>query len=152
MKRTILIGMILIVASAKAQLCECEKEFLYIQNVVEHNFAGYSDRMKAISKEAYIRKTNELLKLTHDKFASDNCVLIISQYLDIFKSHHLGFSSKFDPTITDTDFVNHRPIFELDDEKIKNLMHSKSWEGVYISTYDSSTKIALIKDPTPLHD
>lgn len=145
-------GMLLLTVSIKAQTCACEKEFLHIKNVVEHNFAGFPDRIKALSKEVYKKKTDELLQLTRNKFASDNCPLILSQYLDIFKSHHLGFSLQLDFSKTDTAFVNHRPIFNITEEKMAELKKSRSWEGIYYFVHDSSIKIAVIKDPTPLHD
>lgn len=152
MKSIMVMGMLLITVTMKAQTCACEKEFLHIKNIVEHNFAGFPDRIKALSKAVYHKRTDELLLLTRDKFASDNCPLIINRYLDIFKSNHLGFSLDLDYSKTDTDFVNHRPIFNITEEKMAELKKSRSWEGIYYFIHDSSTKIAVIKDPTPLHD
>jgi hypothetical protein len=152
MKGILIVGMLLIIVNAKAQTCDCEKEFLFIRRTVEQNFSGFNDKIKAIKKESYDKQVDELLKLNHNKFASDNCLLIINKYLDIFKSHHLGFYSIADPYKTDTDFVNHRPIFKITDKEIEKLKNSKSWEGIYYSTYDSSYKIAVIKNPSPLHD
>jgi hypothetical protein len=152
MKNVLFIAILLISVNTNAQTCACEKEFLYIKNIVEQNFAGFPDRIKALSKNAYKKKTDELLSLTHNKFASDNCLLVISRYLDLFKSNHLGFSSNFDVYKIDTGFVNERPLFELKDEQLVKLKQSRSWEGIYFFTHDSSYKIAVIKDPTPLHD
>ena len=152
MKHIMVMGMLFIAVSIKAQTCPCEKEFLHIKNIVENNFAGFPDRIKALSKATYQKKADELLQLTRNKFAYDNCPLIISRYLDIFKSNHLGFSLDLDYSKTDTDFVNHRPIFTITEEKIAALKQSTSWEGIYYFIHDSSMKIAVIKDPTPLHD
>lgn len=152
MKYIMVMGMLLIAIGTKAQTCTCEKEFLHIKNMVEHNFAGFPDRIKALSKAVYQKKTDDLLKLTRDKFAYDNCPLILSQYLDLFKSNHLGFSLNLDFSKTDTDFVNRRPIFHITEEKIAELKKSRSWEGIYYFIHDSSIKIAVIKDRTPLHD
>ena len=116
------------------------------------HFAGFNDRVKTITRKNYDKQVGDLLKLTHNRFASDNCLLIINNYLDIFKSHHLGVYSSSDPFKTDTDFVNHRPLFSITEKEIERLNQSKTWEGVYYSTYDSSYKIAVVKDPTPLHD
>ena len=92
------------------------------------------------------------MKLTRNKFSSDNCILIISQYLRMFKSFHLGYYSNLDRYKTDTDFVNQRPLFDITDKDIARLKKSRSWEGIYYFARDSSIKIAVIKDPTPLHD
>lgn len=152
MKNVLIVVTLIMVITGKAQICGCEKEFLYIKNTVEQNFSGFPDKIKTLTKEVYVRKVDELLKLTSNPFASDNCPLIISKYLDIFKSHHLGFSPNFDPYQTDTNFVNHRPLMNLTDEQIANFKKSRSWEGIYIFAHDSSTKIAVVKDPTALHD
>lgn len=138
--------------NTKAQSCNCENEFLNITNIVEKNFAGFSDRINTISKTAYKNKVNQLLKLTSNKFSSDNCLLIISQYLKIFKSNHLGFYANFDITKLDTNFINQRPRFKISDGDFDKLKTSKSWEGIYYFIHDSSYKIAVVKDPTPLHD
>jgi hypothetical protein len=152
MKSILIVGMLLIIVNAKAQTCDCEKEFLYIKTTVEQNFSGFNDKIKSITKETYDKQVEELLSLTHNKFASDNCLLLINKYLDIFKSHHLGFYFTSDPYKTDTDFVNHRPLFKITDKEIERLKNSRTWEGIYYSTFDSSYKIAVVKDPTPLHD
>ncbi|AXY74698.1 hypothetical protein D3H65_12205 [Paraflavitalea soli] len=152
MKYMMVMALLCLAASVKSQTCACEKEFLHVKNIVEHNFAGYADRVKALSKAGYEKKVHQLLQLTRNKFSSDNCPLIIYQYLKIFKSHHLGFAPNYDPAKTDTDFVNHRPVYNITDEEIARLKQSRSWEGIYYFTYDSSTKIAVIKDPTDIHD
>ena len=152
MKSILIVGMLFILINGKAQRCDCEKEFLYIRKTIEQNFSGFPDKVKAITKKKYDKQVDKLLKLTHNKFASDNCLLIIEKYLAIFKSHHLGFYFTSDPFKTDTDFVNHRPLFQITDKEIERLNKSKTWEGIYYSIFDSSYKIAVVKDPTPLHD
>lgn len=152
MKNILVIGMLSIIITGKAQTCDCEKEFLNIKKTIEQNFSGFSDRVKIIGKETYGKQVNELYKLTHDKFASDNCILIINKYLGIFKSHHLGFSINFDPLKIDTNYANYRPLFPITDYQIDRLKTSKTWEGIYNFTHDTSYKIAVVKDPTPLHD
>jgi len=152
MKSILLLGMLLIFLNGNAQTCDCQKEFLYIRNTIEQNFSGFSDRVKSIGKRTYDKQVDELLKLTQNRFSSDNCLLIINKYLALFKSHHLGFLSSADPFQTDTSFVRHRPLFQLSDNEIQRLEKSTTWEGIYYTMYDSSYKIAVIKDPTPLHD
>lgn len=152
MKHALTIAALLIVMSGKTQTCDCEKEFTNIRTTIEKNFSGFADNLKLLTEKAYRKKVEELTKLTHNRFGSDNCILIIEKYLDLFKSHHLGFSFASDPYKTDTAFVNQRPRFNFTDEQMARLKASKSWEGIYIFIHDSSTKVAVIKDPTPLHD
>jgi hypothetical protein len=152
MKPLVLLTIFTLSLTASSQTCTCEKEFLHIKNTIEQNFAGYPDRVKAISKEVYDKEVGKLLQLTRNKFASDNCLLIIDQYLGLFKSNHLGFSARMDFSKIDTAFVNSRPRYEITDKKLEQLKRSRSWEGIYIFVHDSSYKVAVIKDPTPLHD
>lgn len=152
MKSILVVIILLTFTNSKAQTCKCENEFLFIKNTVEKNFSGFDDRIKTITREAYNKKVDTLLKLTHNKFASDDCPIIIDKYLDIFKSHHLGIFGTSDPYKTDTAYANHRPIFNITNAEIQRIKNSKSWEGIYYSTYDSSYKIAVVKDPSPMHD
>jgi hypothetical protein len=152
MKYILSCAIVVLSVHVKAQTCECEKEFLNIRNIIEKNFAGFPDRIKSLSKAAYKKKADQLLELTHNKFASDNCPLIIYQYLQIFRSHHLGFAPTFDVYKIDTSFVNQRPRFEINEDRLAKLRQSKTWEGIYYFTHDSSYKVAVIKDPTLLHD
>ena len=152
MKPLLLFTISLLPYFANAQTCACEKEFLNIKNVIEKNYAGFPDRIKSLSNASYKTKTDQLLKLSRNRFSSDNCILIISEYLDLFKSHHIGFYPNFDAQKIDTDFVNHRPIYTLKDEKLNALKQSTGWEGIYYFVHDSSYKIAVIRDPSPLHD
>ncbi|MBO9564989.1 MAG: hypothetical protein J7621_19590 [Niastella sp.] len=152
MKHIMVMALLCLTVNAKAQTCNCEKEFLHIRNIVEHNFAGYPDKVKELTPAVYQKKAGELLKLTRAKFAGDNCPMIIYQYLDLFKSNHLGFSLNLDYAKVDTGYVNHRPVFEISDKELTRLKRSTSWEGIYYFVHDSSMKIAVIKDPTALHD
>ncbi len=152
MKSILAAAALLTAIHVKAQTCDCEKEFLYIKHTIEQNFSGFADKIKTITRASYDKNVDDLLKLTHNKFASDNCLLIINRYLSIFKSHHLGFYGSSDPYKTDTDFVNHRPVFTVTDKEMQRSKNTASWEGIYNFTYDSSTKIVVVKDPTPLHD
>jgi hypothetical protein len=152
MKYCLFFALLALSVNGKAQSCDCEKEFLYVRNTVERNFAGYPDRLKTLSKREYKKKVDELAKLTNNRFSSDNCVLIISQYFDLFKSHHLGFSPNFGGNSVDTSFVNLRPRFDIDEEELVKLRQSKSFEGIYYFVHDSSYKIAVVKDSTALHD
>jgi hypothetical protein len=152
MKYILITAMLFVTLPVRSQSCSCEKEFLYIKNIVENGFSGFSDNVAKLTEAGYKKKVDELFKLTHNKFASDNCILIISQYLNLFKSYHLGYWSNFDRIKIDTPFVNQRPLFNITDKDMARLKKSRSWEGIYYFMRDSSIKIAVIKDPTALHD
>ncbi|AEV98033.1 hypothetical protein A4D02_14660 [Niastella koreensis] len=151
MKYLLITAMLLGALNLGAQTCSCEKEFLYVKNIVENGFAGFPDYIKKNTEAGYKKKVDQLLKLTHYKFSYDNCPLIIGQYLDLFKSYHLSYWPGFTGWEMDTAFIIQRPLFEVSDRDINRLKKSRSWEGIY-NVFDSTMKIAVIKDPTPLHD
>ncbi len=151
-KSLLIIIFLFLFFQGKTQICNCEKEFLFVKKTIEQNFSGFDDRIKRISKEVYNRETDSLLQLTRNEIASDNCPVIIDRFIDLFKSHHLGLYGTSDPAKTDTDFANSRPVFPISDKDIQRIKRSTSWEGIYYSVYDSSYKIAVLKDPSPMHD
>jgi peptidase S41-like protein len=156
MRRKIILMLLFLTACivSDAQICDCQKEFISLKNFFENNYAGFKDKLDTISKAVYKKKTKKLLRLSKGKYLQDNCILIIRQYLDLFNDRHVGFYMTADPYKIDTAFVNQRKLFELKDEKISALQKSKKegWEGIYYFTHDSSYKIAVVKDNTPLHD
>lgn len=151
MKYLLITAMLLVTLNLRAQTCSCEKEFLYVKSIIESSFSGFPDNVKKFTEAGYKEKIDQFIQSTHNKFSSDNCPLIIALYLDLFKSNHLWYWQNFDGAIIDTAYVNQRPLFEVSDREIARLKKSRSWEGIY-NIFDSTMKIAVIKDPTFYHD
>src|SRR5687767_4853902 len=126
--------------TAYTQTCDCEKEFLYIQNIIEKNYAGFGDKLITLSKELYLKRTNELRQLTRGKFNTIDCIYIIRYYLDQFKDSHIQFGLTQDTAIRNR-FPMRHATFSLYKIKIQALQKSTGWEGIYYSRYDSSFKI-----------
>ena len=137
---------------SSAQDCNCSNEFLFIKNFIEQNYAGYSDKLTDATKPAYTNMSNQLLQLTKQRLSKQKCLLIILQYLDWFKDHHIQVSPIFDATKTDSSYIKNGELFRITPSKLEQLRHSKSIEGIYYFGFDSSYKIAVIKDKTPLRD
>ncbi|HNU87249.1 MAG TPA: S41 family peptidase [Ferruginibacter sp.] len=142
--------LLLLCSNAQAQTCDCEKEFLHIKQFMEHNYAGFGDKLKFIGKKEYDKKAGELQQFS--KTAKENCLLIISRYLDIFKDNHIQVSSAFDATKYDSLYISNRPLVNIPAEKIEALRRSTTHEGIYNFNFDSVYTIAVYKDKTPLHD
>lgn len=141
--------LLFIINNANAQTCDCEKEFLHIKQFMEHNYAGFTDKLKLLTKSGYDKKANEFYKLS--KSGGDNCVLIISQYLDMFKDDHIQVSATFS-TAFDSAYISRRKQIDLPAGKTEALRTSTTHEGIYNFNFDSAYTIAVYKDKTPLHD
>jgi hypothetical protein len=132
------------------QACDCEKEFLYIKQFIEDNYAGFLDKQAQMTPEKYNKTARRFQALT--KGAGEKCLLVISQYLDIFQDQHIQIGSRFDATKIDTGYINRRPLVTVSEKKLAELSGSKGKEGIYVFRHDSSYRIAVLKDPTALHD
>lgn len=150
MRYLALILLIFRFSNAHAQTCDCEKELLHTKQFIEHNYAGFGDKLKFIGKKEYEKKAGELLKLS--KTAKENCLLIVSQYLDIFKDNHIQVGSAFDAARYDSAYISNRPLVNIPAEKIETLRRSTTHEGIYNFNFDSTYTIAVYKDKTALHD
>lgn len=135
---------------ASGQQCDCEKEFLYVKGFIEQNYAGFKDKQAQMTKARYSEITQKFGALS--KETTENCLLVIAQYLDSFKDQHIQVGSRFDATKIDSNYISQRPVFKLSDEKLAALSRSTGKEGIYVFRHDSSYKIAVVKDSTALHD
>ena len=150
MRSATLILLLFLFGNASAQTCSCEKEFLHVKQFMEHNYAGFRDKLKRIGKKDYKQKAGELQQLS--KTAKENCLLIISQYLGIFKDNHIQVSAAFDFTRSDSAYISSRQPVGISEEKIEALRRSTTTEGIYNFNFDSAYTIAVYEDKTPLHD
>ena len=151
MKLFVLFLSLAISLNSYSQKCDCEKEFLYIQNIIEQNYAGFVDKINILTKESYLKRTKELQQITKRKFNTTDCIYIIKNYLDQFKEKHIQFSLTQD-TIKRNSFPFQLATYPLSEKKIRLLQKSTGFEGIYYFRYDSSFKIAVVKDKSPVHD
>jgi len=136
--------------SGYSQDCNCEKEFLYVKGFIEQNYAGFKDKQAQITKTAYDEMSRKFQSLS--KSATENCLLLIAQYLDSFKDQHIQIGSRFDATKLDSNDISKRPLFKVSNQKLAALSRATGKEGIYVFRHDSSYKIAVIKDSTAVHD
>lgn len=150
MRFTLLLSFIVLFTQSFAQNCPCEKEFLHIKGFIEQNYAGFKDKHAQMTETRYKQITDRLLQLSRN--AKDDCLLLISSYLDIFKDDHVQIGSDFDATKMDSNYINNRLRIDLSDKKLALLRSSKTVEGIYNLNFDSSYKIAVLKDKSETHD
>lgn len=135
-----------------AQTCNCETEFLHIKNFMEQNYAGFKDKEAQMTKAGYQKLVNEYVSYSKAPHSGEQCLLIITQFLDHFKDNHVYVRSNFGSAI-DSAFIKQRQLINISDEKYRRLLRSTTKEGIYYFNWDSTAyKIAVIKDKSPLHD
>lgn len=154
MTRSIILLLILTLCTSLsfAQTCDCGAEFIHIKNFMEKNYAGFQDKKKRMTEPGYQKLVKQYTAFSKGPHAEEKCLFIITRFLDEFNDRHVTVGVNFDPYKKDSLFISRREIIPISDQRIAALRHSKTFEGIY-NFHDSSLyKIAVIKDPTPLHD
>jgi hypothetical protein len=135
-----------------AQTCSCETEFRHIKDFMEANYAGFKDKEAQMTVAGYGRLVKDYLAYSKGPHSTEHCLLIITSFLDHFKDEHVSVGHSFDPTMTDSFFISQRELINIPEKRLRDLQQSTTPEGIYYFKHDSSYKIAVIKDKTPLHD
>ncbi|WP_454804373.1 S41 family peptidase [Mucilaginibacter phyllosphaerae] len=138
--------------NAFSQKCNCETEVKSIAGFMEKNYAGFKDKQAIMTKAGYDKMLKQYLALAKGPHADEHCLMIISQYLQQFKDHHVSVRANFDATKLDSAYLAQREIIPLSDKKIAELRKSHGIEGVYDFHDPAKYKIAVMKDKTPLRD
>ena len=138
--------------SAHAQTCSCELEFRHIKDFMEANYAGFKDKVARMTDAGYNRLVRDYLGYSKGPHSTEKCLLIIAGFLDHFKDEHVGVGANFDATKTDSFFVSQRELVNIPERRLLALRNSRTPEGIYYFKHDSSYKIAVIQDKSPLHD
>lgn len=151
-KNALTIAVALFCTYSFGQTCNCEVEFQHLHAFMEKNYAGFKEKEAAMTKTGYQKLVEEYTKYSKLPHANEECIFILSQFLDHFKDHHVSLASTLGGK-TDSTFLKQRQTIEISDEKYQELLKSKGKEGIYYFKWDSlAYKIALIKDKSPVHD
>ena len=132
--------------------CDCAKQFDDIADFMKDNYVGYKDKLKHIGPAVYLKKMAELKKMAQQPNGKDRCLAIINAYLSLFNDQHIGISTNFNATLTDSAYARTREIVPVSQATINRVKKSTGIEGIYISKYDSSYTIAVVKDKTAVGD
>jgi len=151
MKKLLTALLIIAGLTMRAQTCDCGKEFSAIRSFIEKNYAGFSDKQKQMTRTGYLKMTSKYEKLANKTGTGESCLLVITQYLDAFRDHHIQVQGNFGQTV-DMAYVDKRPVITISDAQLERLKKSTGIEGIYNSRFDTSYTIAVMKDPTELHD
>ncbi|GAB3173818.1 S41 family peptidase [Telluribacter humicola] len=100
-----LLGLCLIYwTPARAQSCDCEKEFLYLKNYHEQNHPGLNSPGGKDSP-AYKKATQDLLRTLRKARPQADCILYLQDYLALLKDHHISITPSL-PKIIRFDVTN----------------------------------------------
>ena len=151
MQKTLILLFISINTFVFGQNCDCGNEFSYIKNYMENNYVGFKDKVNAKNKTAYAAFV-ETLKTKLKDAASNQCLTVISEYLDYFKDGHVYIETQ--PNLDSAalkNFAKQTEQIQLDKEQIRVLKKATGIEGVYFSE-DTIYKVALLKNKTKYRD
>lgn len=141
-----------------SQTCDCDKEFQFIKNYIEINYAGFKDKVNASNKNEYDALVTKLGGLTKSANTSNYCFYVIKKYLLYFQDQHLQIANK-EKQITQKDTSALRVLFNntenisLSKETMTALKNKplSDIEGIYNST-SKTYKIAIVKNANPFRD
>lgn len=136
-----------------AQTCDCEKEFLFLKEQLENNYAGFRDKVKGNNKKKYEQLTSSLLQKARGVTAAHYCDGLQKEWISFFRDGHIQTGGETVKAVTDSSII--QQLFSQTERlpyKV-NELHGKpgSIEGIYY-TADSTYKIAVIKNKTAFRD
>ena len=143
---------ILLFQTVHSQNCSCELEFRHIKDFMEANYAGFKDKQAKMTEAVYNKLVKEYLGYSRGPHSTEHCLLIITSFLDHFRDEHVSVVANFNATRVDSLFVSRRELIHIPEKRLLALEKSTTPEGIYWFKHDSSYKIAVLQDKTPLHD
>lgn len=160
MRKAILFIFVFIISFSANGQCDCSSKFASVRYEMEHNYAGYNDKVNNTTKESYriLTETSEAKAKTSINDAY--CLAILDKWLNFFKDNHvqLNFSASSwinakDTTAiyakaatTETIIISPEQLNELKKKNDKNV------EGIYYSSPDTNYMIAVIKNKNDFRD
>src|SRR4051812_22133573 len=102
MKRLYLLLLLVVQVTYAQQHCDCEKEFLFVKNFIESNYAGFADKVTEGNKQVYLSFSEDLLKKARSASNANYCYYTIKTWLDYFKDSHIQLIPKPGKTNNDS--------------------------------------------------
>lgn len=105
MKHLITIGLIFQFVSSFGQNCDCEKEFNFLVEKIENNYAGFHDKVTEENASEYNKFTLELRSKAKNVRTFHICSMVLDEWLAYFNDKHLtiGWESNIYFTFKDID-------------------------------------------------
>ena len=78
---------------ARAQDCNCEKDFDYVVNYMENNFPGFDKNVTTKNLSYYSKFKNEISRKTKIATTKNECLKFLTYYVEFFKDNHTTINS-----------------------------------------------------------
>ncbi len=90
MKKIITIIITFLFFSSYSQNCDCEKEFEYLVNKIENDYAGFQDKVNKYNIAEYEEFTKEVRLKSKDVKTFLRCNMLLNKWLEYFNDKHLS--------------------------------------------------------------
>ena len=141
--------------AAFAQECNCNKEFLYIKDKIELNYAGFNDKVNSKTEPAYRRHTEVVIEKSKLITKPAYCVSLINDWLKFFRDGHIQVGRNRISGAIEEQWLKKRireiEQFNLAKEELAALKSTKGITGLYWDK-DSTARIALVKNKNSFRD
>lgn len=143
--------------SAQSPVCDCSKEFNWLQEKIRTNYPGYKDKITAATQADFERHTNEIRLKAAANPSPDSCLQLLRNWTAWFHDAHLGIQSGAgtpeDPALVRARYVQTETI-ALDETAVKTRLSQPDRdpiEGIYVND-SKAYRVALLKYPSPQRD
>lgn len=137
------------------QSCNCAREFNFVKDKIEVNYAGFKDKVNLKTQSSYDKYTLSFLKRTQSVTISAHCVYLINEWLTFFKDGHILIGrNRISKEREESELQERMKNIDrksLSSDKLSSLAKNKGTEGIYINE-DSGVRIALIRSKTDFRD
>lgn len=138
-----------------SQNCNCAREFQYIKEKIEKNYAGFGDKVNPETQASYQKYSLQVLERAKKISSSPYCVYLINEWIGFFKDGHVEIGrnrlSKEKYAADQDRLIQSREKLSLSEAQVNGLKKARGIEGIYWSK-DSTYKIALIKNKNSFRD
>lgn len=146
----LLIFLIIISVQTFAQTCNCSTQLLDAKDKIEHNYAGFKDKVNDQTRAMYQRATNKALAQAKNVHQPAYCVALINQWLKFFKDGHIQIGrNRMSDEKESADLQKRIAAMEtihLSPAILSKIATAKSLEGIYTSGA-GDMRIAIIRSP-----
>ena len=120
MKQFLFVVLFFNVILSFGQNCDCPKEFDFLVNKIEKDYAGFKDKVNGSNIEEYNKFTELIRTKTKNTQTFRRCTTVLDEWLKFFNDKHLSLSSEFNIYFT---------YKRIDDNAILLRIPNFAWES-----------------------
>jgi hypothetical protein len=93
-KNLFILTILLISIGSFGQNCNCIENFEYLETKIENDYAGFNDKVNALTKFEYEKHTEFYRKKISETTTTQRCILLMEKWLEFFNDKHLRMSNE----------------------------------------------------------